>query len=128
MHTLQTLVDSGREAQRTGSLDEAVAHFQNALTLLPTARDVRVRADVLRWVGAVHAERGQLDDAASAFHASRIAAGCAGAYEQEAAALVCLANIDLRRGNLEEAAEGLLKARRISERAGRTRSIDPPSV
>lgn len=118
MQMFQTLVESGREAQRTGSLDEAVAHFESALSLLPMASDVLARAEVLRWVGNVHAERGDLEDAASAFHASRIAAGCAGAVDQEAAALICLANIDMRRGNLEEAAEGFLKARRITERAG----------
>ena len=119
MQMLQTLVENGREAQRAGSLDEAVAHFESALTLLPMASDVLARAEVLRWVGAVHVERGDLDDASSAFHASRIAAGCAGASEQEAAALVCLANIDMRRGNIDDAAEGFLKARRLSEVASR---------
>ena len=123
MQMLQTLVESGREAQRTGSWDEAVAHFETALTLLPAAGDVQARAELLRWVGTVHAERGELDDASSAFHASRIAAECAGAPVDEAAAHVCLAKVEVLRGNMEGAADLFLRARKISERVGHDRLV-----
>ncbi len=123
MQMLQTLVESGREAQRSGAWDEALAHYETALTLLPAASDVRARAELLRWAGTVHAERGELDDASSAFHASRIAAECAGASSEVAAAHLCLANVELLRGNLDEAAEIFLKARELSEQDGHDRLV-----
>lgn len=123
MEMLQTLIESGRDAHRTGAWDEAIAHYETALTLLPAGSDLRVRAELLRWLGTVHAERGDLDQASTAFHASRIAAESAGAGEDEAAAHVCLANVELLRGNLDEASEIFLKARELSEAGGHDRLV-----
>src|SRR5690606_25510807 len=49
------LIESGREAQRTGAWDQALAHFDAALQMLPPGEQ-GTRADLLRWIGTVQAE------------------------------------------------------------------------
>src|SRR5687768_16397037 len=120
---LQTLVESGRAAQRTGAWDEALAHYETALAMIPADGDAKAKADLLRWTGTVHAERGSLEEAVKSFEASRDAAEAGGQKEEVAAAHLCLANVELLRGNLEAAAEVFLKARDISERAGHDRLV-----
>ena len=120
---LQTLLESGRAAQRTGAWDDALAHYETALAMIPEEEDARVRADLLRWTGTVHAERGNLDTAVEAFEASRSAAVSCCAKEEEAAAQLCLANVELLRGNLEAAAEIFLRARELSDEAGHDRLV-----
>ena len=46
---LQALIESGREAQRTGAWDEALAHFESALQLLPAEGDSKTKADLFRY-------------------------------------------------------------------------------
>lgn len=120
---LQTLIESGREAQRTGAWDEALAHFETALAMIPEEGDAKSTADLLRFMGVVHAERGSLDEAATQFESSQAAAEAAGLKEQVAAAQLCLANVELLRGNLDQAADVFLKAREISEAAGQDRLV-----
>ena len=90
---LQALIESGREAQRTGAWDEALAHFDSALQMLPAEGDSQTRSDLLRWTGTVHAERGNLDGAWQSFESSRLIAEEAGLREQVGSALV------MRRGS-----------------------------
>ena len=120
---LQDLIKSGREAQRTGAWDDALAHYQTALTLLPEGDDPKSRAELLRWIGTVHTERGVLDEAATHFGASKAAADEANLREQSAAALVSMANVELLRGNLEPAVDLFLQARTISEEIGHDRLV-----
>jgi putative nucleotidyltransferase with HDIG domain len=120
---LQTLIESGREAQRTGAWDEALAHYETALAMIPEEGDPSRTADLLRWSGMVHAERGGLDEAVRQFEASRMAAESGNLKEQVAAALLCLANVSLLRGNLDEAAGIFLNARELSEAAGHDRLV-----
>jgi tetratricopeptide (TPR) repeat protein len=120
---LQDLIKSGREAQRTGAWDDALAHYQTALTLLPEGDDPKSRAELLRWIGTVHTERGVLDEAATHFGASKAAADEANLREQSAAALVSMANVELLRGNLEPAVDLFLQARVISEEIGHDRLV-----
>src|SRR5690606_8481434 len=101
---VQTLVEAGREAQRVGAWDEALAHFETALAMLATGGDPKTRADLLRWSGVVHAERGSLDEARDFFERSREVAAEAQLEDDLAAALLCLANTDLLAGSLDRAA------------------------
>ncbi len=120
---LETLIESGREAQRTGAWDEALAHYETALAMVPEQGDAKTTADLLRWSGMVHAERGGLDQAIALFEASQKAAEAGDMQEQVAAALLCLANVELLRGNLDEGADIFLKAREISEAVGHDRLV-----
>src|SRR5829696_4445478 len=107
---LQNLIDSGREAQRTGAWDEALAHYESALDLLADANDPKQVADLHRWIGTVNLERGNLDDAHRSYQTSLEVAEAAGLTESKAAALVTLANAELLRGNLEGAADLYIQA------------------
>jgi putative nucleotidyltransferase with HDIG domain len=120
---LQTLIESGREAQRTGAWDEALAHYETALAMVPEEGDPKATADVLRWTGMVHAERGSLDEAAKQFEASRAAAEKGSLKEEIAASQICQANVELLRGNLEAAADIFLEAREIAEAVGHDRLV-----
>src|ERR687896_77108 len=101
---LQNLIDSGREAQRTGAWDEALAHYESALNLLADENDPKQVADLHRWIGTVNLERGNLDEAHRCFQTSLEVAEAAGLAESKASALLTLANVELLRGNLESAA------------------------
>ena len=120
---LQALIESGREAQRTGAWDEALAHFESALQMLPAEGEARTRSDLFRWMGTVHAERGNLDGAWQSFESSRLAAEEAGLREQVGSALVSQAGVELLRGNLEVAADLFLQARGIAEDVGQERLV-----
>jgi putative nucleotidyltransferase with HDIG domain len=120
---LQALIESGREAQRTGAWDEALAQYETALAMIPPEDDAKVRSELHRWIGMVHAERGGLDEAVRQFEASREVAQGAGMKEQVASALLCLANVELLRGNLEGAAGIFLEARELSESVGHDRLV-----
>ena len=120
---LQALIESGREAQRTGAWDEALAHFESALQMLPSEGEEKTRADLLRWMGTVQAERGNLEGAWERFEASRTVAEAAGLREQVGSALVSQAGVELLRGNLELAADLFLQARGIAEDVGQERLV-----
>lgn len=120
---LQTLIESGREAQRTGAWDEALAHFEAALQMVPPDGDAKYTADLLRWIGTVHTERGSLDVAKERVEASRGVAEANGLKEQVAAALVVLANIELLRGELPLASDLFLQARLHAEEQGQDRIV-----
>ncbi|MBV9772456.1 MAG: tetratricopeptide repeat protein [Gemmatimonadetes bacterium] len=114
---IDSLIESGREAQRTGAWDAALAHFETALTLAP-ADGARRRADLLRWIGSVHRERGDLDLAQRKYEASRTAADEDGQREQATAALIGLASLELLRGELEPASDLFIRARAAADEAG----------
>ena len=120
---LQTLIESGKEAQRTGAWDEALAHFETALAMTSPEQDASSTADLLRWTGSVHGERGSLDLAVEKFEASRQIAQENDLKEQLVAALVSLANVELLRGNLEASADLFLQAREVGETVGMDRMV-----
>lgn len=112
---LQQLIESGREAQRTGAWDAALAHYEAALELVPAGSDPGTRADVTREIGRVHQHRGDLDRAAECFAQSGAIAGAAGLRDRAAAVLMGRANIEVLRGDLEAASDRFLEAREIAE-------------
>jgi putative nucleotidyltransferase with HDIG domain len=71
----------------------------------------------------VHAERGGLEEAQRVFEESQATAQAAALKEQTAAATLCLANVELLRGNLDGAAEIFLVARESAESVGHDRMV-----
>ena len=43
---IENLIESGREAQRVGAWDEALAHFEAALQILPQENRAALEADL----------------------------------------------------------------------------------
>ena len=120
---LQTLVERGREAQRSGAWDDALAHYETALGMLTGEGDAKIRADLLRWAGMVHAERGGPDEALRLFQQSREVAESEHLKEELAAALICVANAELMLGELDAAAATFLIARESAESTGNDRLV-----
>src|SRR5690242_6972202 len=98
---LQSLIRQGREAQRVGAWDEAIAHYETAMTLLPSEGDAADAADIQKWMGVVYRDRGDLDAAAEKLEASRATASGAGLHDRAASAMNSLALVELLRGNLD---------------------------
>ena len=115
---LQNLIDSGREAQRTGAWDEALAHYESALALLADGSNPKQVVDLHRWVGTVNTERGNLDEAHQGFQTSLEVAEAAGLTEGRCSALVALASVELLRGNLDGAADLYIQAREVADGIG----------
>ncbi|MEX0911858.1 MAG: HD domain-containing phosphohydrolase, partial [Gemmatimonadota bacterium] len=90
---------------------------------VPEEGDPKNTADILRWSGMVHAERGSLDEAVGQFESSLAAAEAGGLKEQMAAALICIANVELLRGKLDDAADLFLKGRETAEDVGHDRLV-----
>lgn len=120
---LQNLIESGREAQRTGAWDEALAHFETALDMLGTGEDPKLHADVLRWTGSVFRERGEMEKARERYEASRTKAEQAGLKPEVAASIIGLASLEVLRGNLDEASSLFMEARPIAEEQGDDRAV-----
>jgi putative nucleotidyltransferase with HDIG domain len=119
---IQDLITSGREAQRTGAWDEALAHYDSALQLL-SEDEAAHRADVLKQMAIVFQARGDLDAAERSFEQSRSLAQAAGLRQQVAAALIGRATVEVLRGNLEPASELFLQAREAAEALGEDRIV-----
>ncbi|MBW3630618.1 MAG: tetratricopeptide repeat protein, partial [Gemmatimonadetes bacterium] len=117
------LMESGRQAHRTGAWDDALAHYETALTLASEHDEARHEADLHKWMGMVHAERGTLGEAARCFDLSRNRAESAGFREQVGSALICHANLEMVRGDLDSAADLYLQAREIALERDQERSV-----
>ncbi len=115
MHT--QLLRSAHEAHRTGAWDEAVAGYEAALQLLRDGEDLAGRADILRQIGRVHFERGDLDRAREMFESSRQAAESAGVGAQTARALNWLGIVAMTRGSHATAVDFYLSARKLADEA-----------
>jgi putative nucleotidyltransferase with HDIG domain len=120
---LQNLIEQGREAKRTGAWDDALAHYEAALALLPSEGEAKTAADLHRWIGTVHAERGQVEQAEQSFRQSLSVAEAAALKEQTGSALISLASVALLRGALEESADLYLQARAVAEEVGEERLV-----
>lgn len=96
-------VDRAKNAQRRGDADGALAHYDDALSLLEDDGDNALAADVLRWKGAVMRERGDTTAAHRFFSRSLAMAERLGYINGQAHALNCLGTIAQRRGELQNA-------------------------
>lgn len=112
------LIGSAKEAHRKGAWEEAVAAYETALQLIPDGEDPAIRADVLRWVGTVHCDRGDLDLACEKYESSRQVAESAGISAKVAAAANCLGIAEMFRGSHDAAAHFYLSARKLADEAG----------
>lgn len=98
---LNELIESAKTFERAGAWDEALARYERALRCLPREGDAASAADVLRWIGTVHRERGELQLASEAYETSLVIAELNALPRQTAAVLNCLGIVEHRRGNVD---------------------------
>ena len=68
--TLQECIYRAREAESIGEYDQALQGYERALTLIAHEGDARTAAQLLRWIGAVHRQRGDNELALELYEAS----------------------------------------------------------
>ncbi|MBX6364503.1 MAG: tetratricopeptide repeat protein [Gemmatimonadetes bacterium] len=118
MTDLTSLIEDAKAAERAGAWDGALAAYFAALE---RARESGARAtvtDLLRWIGTVHRERGELDRADAFYRESLEQAEADGAAGQVAAALNCLALVAQIRGEVDRAEELFARASASAREAG----------
>ncbi len=110
-------ISAAQEAERAGSWQRALDHYEAALRVLPREGTAREAARVLRWIGTVHRERGDLELAEEVYAASLAIADLNELTADRAAVWNCLAITAQYRGHGEEAERLYMRARDLAERA-----------
>lgn len=118
---LDDLVEAARAAERAGAWDESLARYEQAFGRLAREGTAARAAELLRWIGTVHCERGDLELADELCEASLAVAEASGAREHVAAALNCLAIVEQRAGRLGEAERFYIQARALADELGDVR-------
>jgi len=117
------LAERARATERTGALDDALALYAESLDALgPTSSDP-LAADVLRWTGTVHRERGDMELALVFYERSLTLAKRIGYAVGMAHATNCQAAVAHRRGDLDTATRLYDEAARAAARADDTRLL-----
>lgn len=117
------LIQAARAAEQSGAWAAALERYESALTLASCSGDVRNCAEILRWIGTLHRERGDLELAGEVYEASLAIAEVNELPDQIASALNCLAAIAQFDGRPRVAEDLYLRARREAERASDARLI-----
>ncbi|MGH7481152.1 MAG: HD domain-containing phosphohydrolase [Longimicrobiales bacterium] len=117
------LLGEAREAEKAGAWTDALERYESALTLVARAGDARRCAEILRWIGTLHRERGDLELADDVYGASLAIAEANALPDQVASALNCLAAVAQFDGRPRVAEDLYLRARAEAERASDPRLI-----
>lgn len=108
-------IEKAKTAQRHGDADGAIAHFDDALSLMEDEGDSPMAADVLRWKGWVLSERGDTATAHRFFNRGLAMAERLDYVNGQAHALNCLGTIAQRRGELKNAEQLYRQAAHFAE-------------
>ncbi|HET8654552.1 MAG TPA: tetratricopeptide repeat protein [Longimicrobiaceae bacterium] len=100
---LEELIETAREYERAGAWDNALASYERALSNLSCDSSPALAADVLRWIGTVRRERGEMELAWEIYDVSLTIAELNGLPQQSASALNCMAIVKHRQGSVDEA-------------------------
>ncbi|HEX7239068.1 MAG TPA: HD domain-containing phosphohydrolase [Longimicrobiaceae bacterium] len=115
---LEGLIEEARKAERVGAWDEALASYEAALGLLTVEGDPSTAASLMRWIGRVHRERGDLDHARELYEASHAIAEAGGLRGHVASALIGLASVEQFRGDVAAAQRMYVRAGEIAAEVG----------
>ncbi len=96
-------IEKAKIAQRHGDADCALAHYDDALSLMEDEGDSPMAADATRWKGWVLSERGDTTAAYRFFNRSLAMAERLDYVNGQAHALNCLGTVAQRRGELKSA-------------------------
>lgn len=117
--TSQDAVTAAREAERGGAWDDALARFEEAFAML-IAQDAGAEdfANLMRWIGTVHRQRGELERADEAYDASLAIAEQADLPLATASVLNCIGIVAQYRGDVRGASNAYTRARALAGAAG----------
>jgi putative nucleotidyltransferase with HDIG domain len=121
--SLDSLIERAKTAERAGDWSDALQHYEAAFSLLPAQGDARRTTELLRWIGAVHRQRGDIELANDLYMASLEIANLNGMIDQAAYSVNCLAIVDQTAGRPDQAEKQYRKARELAEQAGDERLV-----
>jgi putative nucleotidyltransferase with HDIG domain len=101
--TLEALIEQAQDAERTGAWDDALRAYEAAFARLRAEHGAEWAADLLRWIGTVFRNRGELEVAAEHYEASLAVGEATGSAHHIASALNCLAIVCQFRAAIDEA-------------------------
>ena len=100
---LDELIETAKEFEHAGAWDDALACYEQGLRSLSRESSPATAADLLRWIGTVRRERGELEMARDVYDVSLAIAELNGLAHQTAAVLNCMGIVEHLRGHLEDA-------------------------
>jgi putative nucleotidyltransferase with HDIG domain len=115
---LEDLIESGRAADRSGDWDVALDEYEAAFTRVVREGEAKNAADLLRWIGTIHRERGALETASELYEASLAIAEANRLEEAVGPVLNCLGIVEQYRGRLDAAETLYTTARQSASRVG----------
>lgn len=118
---LSVHVESARRAERAGAWDDALEHYEAAFRRLPHEGDAAGAAELLRWIGHIHRQRGDGELAEETYRASLAVARAADCRDHIAEALNSLAIVAQFGGDPGRAERLYDEARELAEHLGNTR-------
>ena len=118
---IAAMMDSARDSESAGAWDEALEQYELVFRHLPRQGDAATAASLMRRIGRVHRERGDVDLAVEAFEASLAIAEANDLREHVAQALNSLGTAEQFRGRLDTAEPLYVQAREIAAEVGNAR-------
>jgi putative nucleotidyltransferase with HDIG domain len=112
---LASLIAQAKAYERAGEWDRALADYEQAFARLTAEGDAVQGADLLRWIGTVRRERGDLELATEAYETSLRIAEANDLRPQVAAAWNCLGIVEHLRGEIDRAREFYIRTRELAE-------------
>ena len=118
---LSALIDGARFAEQSGAFDDALEGYRAAIKRIHAGEEITRGPTVLRWIGRVHFERGEYEEAHGAFEAALVNAQALGQREDSAAALNGMAVTEQFRGRLDVAEALYERACTLADEVGNTK-------
>ncbi|HEY0674498.1 MAG TPA: tetratricopeptide repeat protein, partial [Longimicrobiales bacterium] len=100
---LEAVISAARRAELAGEWTDAERGYTDALRRIQAGEQPERGPEILRWLGRVHFERGEYDQAGVAFESSLVAAQRLGLRKECASALNAMAVVAQFRGTLDVA-------------------------
>src|SRR5688500_7260906 len=100
---LETLIASARQAEQSGEFTQAAKQYSEALARIQAGEQPERGPTVMRWLGRVYFERGDYDQANTAFESSLVSAQRLNLRSDAASALNAMATVAQFRGRLDVA-------------------------
>jgi putative nucleotidyltransferase with HDIG domain len=116
--TLEALIEQGRAAERAGAWDDAHRAYDAAFVRLRPEHGAERAVELLRWIGTVFRNRGELENATELYEASLAVAELNDFPYHVASALNCLAIVSQFRANIDEAEQLYRRASVLAQDAG----------
>jgi putative nucleotidyltransferase with HDIG domain len=116
--TFESLIESGRAAEREGDWDRALEAYDGAFRRLGREHGPERAAELLRWIGTVFRNRGDLENATELYEASLAVSEAARLPDHEASGLNCLAIVAQFRARIDEAESLYERASALAQEVG----------